>query len=69
MELLAQADSMGYVVGDLSLWPSGAFPDAGLQSIAEGAGVTIANGAAIGGRVVQMKATVYAVADHGTPQH
>lgn len=57
-----------YVVKDLKLW-DGALPDAeGREKIAEGAGLTVSRTLARGNQFLA-KAVVYAVADHGTPQH
>ncbi|MCE9604537.1 MAG: DUF1570 domain-containing protein [Planctomycetia bacterium] len=54
-----------YVVKDLKNWPDGSLPDErGRQSIASGGGVTLSLVLGNSG-----KSTVYAGADHGTPQH
>jgi hypothetical protein len=53
-----------YVVKDLKNWPPNAIPDEGLPNIKAGAGVTVTR--TLGNLA---KATVYAVADRGTPQH
>ncbi|MCA9052265.1 MAG: hypothetical protein KDA75_00435 [Planctomycetaceae bacterium] len=61
-----------YVARDITQWPAAVLgqmdPD-GIASIRGGAGVTQATTALINGRPVDAKAVVYAVADHGTPQH
>lgn len=58
-----------YVVKDLKSWPTGSLPDDyGRAKIAEGAGVTVSRVLSAGDRFVA-DATVYAVADRGTPQH
>ena len=60
-----------FVVRDLGAWPPGAFPPDGLAKIEEGAGVTLTQARVIAGtnQVIAAKATVYAVATRGTPQH
>ncbi len=58
-----------YVVKDLHVWPAGSLDPAGLAKIREGAGVTLVETLTQGNRTVASKAVVYAVADHGTPQH
>ncbi len=60
-----------FVVRDLSVWPPGAFPPEGLDKIEEGAGVTLTQTRVITGtnQIVGAKATVYAIADRGVPQH
>ena len=57
-----------YVVKDLKNWPSGILHPRGLQSIREGAGITLSAKISQGNAFVA-KATVYSVADRGTPQH
>jgi hypothetical protein len=57
-----------YVVEDLKHWTADALHPDGLEKIAQGAGVTISQTLATGSQFVS-KSTVYAVADHGTPQH
>ena len=60
-----------FVVRDLSVWPQGAFPPEGLAKIEEGAGVTLTQTRVVRGtgEIVGAKATVYAVANRGIPQH
>lgn len=58
-----------YVVDDLANWPEGVLHPEGLQSIQQGGGLTITGVRSIGGTKIHAKAVVYAVADHGTPQH
>ncbi|MCX7420236.1 MAG: hypothetical protein NT013_11940 [Planctomycetia bacterium] len=60
-----------FVVRDLSVWPQGAFPPEGLAKIEEGAGVTLTQTRVLRGtgEIVGAKATVYAVANRGIPQH
>jgi len=60
-----------YVVKDLKKWPPGSIDPDGLASIASGGGVTKGQTleSRLTGRPVAAKAIVYAVADHGTPQH
>jgi hypothetical protein len=58
-----------YVVRDLDKWPLGSIPsEDGRAKIASGAGVTITQSISRGNDFVA-KSMVYAVADHGTPQH
>jgi hypothetical protein len=57
-----------YVVKDLHVWPRGAFPDEGWEYLSVGAGVTLGT-TLVSGTTFRSKATVYAVADRGTPQH
>src|SRR5204863_1301611 len=57
-----------YVVKDLRKWPAGAIDPVGLESIEDGAGVTVTRTMSQGGAFLA-KATVYAIADRGTPQH
>lgn len=57
-----------YVVKDLKVWPAGAIDERGLQSIEEQAGVTLGVTRSQGNSFTS-KATVYAVADRGTPLH
>jgi len=58
-----------YVVKDLANWPPGVLHPAGQQSIEQGGGLTITSVTTIAGLKARAKATVYATADHGTPQH
>ena len=60
-----------FVVRDLSLWPPGSLDQEGRAKIEERAGVTLTLARTVRGtnEVVAAKATVYAVADRGTPQH
>ncbi len=62
-----------YVVQDLSLWPPGVLSREGRAKIEERAGVTMTQSRGISdGRttiITGAKATVYAIADRGTPQH
>lgn len=62
-----------FVVRDLAAWPPGVFPPEGRAKIEEGAGVTITQTRGLSdGRTTVLtaaKATVFAVADRGTPQH
>ncbi len=60
-----------FVVRDLSLWPPGSLDPEGRAKIEERAGVTQTLTRVVRGtnEVVAAKATVYAVADRGTPQH
>ncbi|MCY2963613.1 MAG: hypothetical protein NT069_08190 [Planctomycetota bacterium] len=57
-----------YVVKDLSKWPAGSLNPEGLAHIEAGAGVTLGKTMTRGDEFIS-KATVYAVADRGTPQH
>ena len=57
-----------FVVHDLNAWPPGTIPEEGLDSIEGGAGVTVTKSVGSGNAFLA-KATVYAVADRGTPQH
>jgi hypothetical protein len=57
-----------YVVKDLNKWPAGAITGPGLASIEGQAGVTVGRTITNGTSFVS-KATVYAIADRGTPQH
>lgn len=57
-----------YVVKDLNRWPAGAISGPGLASIEGQAGVTVGRTITQGNSFVS-KATVYAIADRGTPQH
>ncbi|MFV0445080.1 MAG: hypothetical protein ACK5Q5_16010 [Planctomycetaceae bacterium] len=61
-----------YVAKDLTSWPQEVLqtmdPD-GMDSILNGAGVTMNTTSLVNGRAVDAVAVVYAVADHGTPQH
>jgi len=64
-----------FVVKDLNVWPQGVLSDEGLDSITTGGGVTVArtmertNGFTGERDIVAAEAVVYAIADHGTPQH
>jgi hypothetical protein len=61
-----------YVVKDLDKWPLDALDPHGRAKIEEGAGVTLTRSASMtvaGTKHVLAKSVVYAVADHGTPQH
>ena len=57
-----------FVVKDLANWPDGTLLPEGRANVAAGGGVTIAQSISDGERF-KAKAVVYAVADHGTPQH
>jgi hypothetical protein len=58
-----------YVVKDLKNWPQGSLHPDGYAKIAAGAGVTLGQTLTSPTGAFLAKATVYAVADHGTPQH
>ena len=58
-----------YVVKDLSHWPADSLEPAGRAKIEQGAGVTLVETLSRGNQTLAAKAVVYAVADHGTPQH
>jgi len=60
-----------YVVRDVSKWPASLLDAKGLQHIQAGGGVTMGQTRqnARTGEVLASRAVVYAVADHGTPQH
>ncbi len=63
-----------YVVRDLDKWPAGVLEPHGRAKIEEGAGVTQTESLTVGGpggtrQRVASKSVVFAVADHGTPQH
>lgn len=61
-----------YVARDISQWPADVLAQMdpqGIAKIEEGAGVTLGTTAFVAGRPVDAVAVVYAVADHGTPQH
>lgn len=60
-----------YVVKDLANWPEGFFPDRALEYLQGNAGVTLTLKSVDRrtGRAVAALPIVYAVADHGTPQH
>jgi len=58
-----------FVVKDLNVWPAGSLDPAGLAKIEQGAGVTQVETLTRGNKTVAAKAVVYAVAEHGTPQH
>lgn len=57
-----------FVVKDLANWPEGTLHPSGRASVLEGGGITISQSVSVGERF-QAKAVVFAVADHGTPQH
>jgi hypothetical protein len=57
-----------YVVRDLKKWPANSLEAEGREKIEHGAGVTISRKLVRGNRYLA-KSVVYAVADHGTPQH
>ncbi len=57
-----------FVVKDLKNWPAGSLEQRGLQSIRAGGGVTLSQ-VLFRGNSFAATATVYAVADRGTPQH
>ena len=58
-----------YVVKDLANWPEGSLDPAGRAKIAQRAGITLVETLNLGSQTLAAKAVVYAVADHGTPQH
>ena len=58
-----------YVVRDLNVWPEGSLEAVGRAKIASGAGVTHVETRYRNGKAIDARAVVYAVADHGTPQH
>jgi len=61
-----------YVARDISAWPDAVLAQmdpGGRRQIEGGAGVTLGRTAYVNGRPIDAEATVYAVADHGTPQH
>ena len=58
-----------YVVKDLANWPADSLDPAGRAKIETGAGITLVETLNQGRRTLAAKAVVYAVADHGTPQH
>jgi hypothetical protein len=65
-----------FVVKDLAAWPPGVFPDAAVDSLTTGGGLTMSQtrssfNAATGKKLAHLgtKSMVYAVADRGTPQH
>lgn len=60
-----------YVVRDESKWPPNVLDAEGLQHIRAGGGVTIGQTQQNSrtGEILASRAIVYAVADHGTPQH
>ena len=60
-----------YVVRDESKWPPNVLDAEGLQHIRAGGGVTLGQTQqnARTGQILASRAIVYAVADHGTPQH
>ncbi len=57
-----------YVVRDLDNWPDGALHPMGRAKIAQQSGVTVTR-AVVRGNRLNAKSVVYAIADHGTPQH
>ena len=57
-----------YVVKDLHKWPDGYLAPEGRRKIEQRAGVTLSRTLASGNRFLA-QATVYAIADHGTPLH
>lgn len=57
-----------FVVDDLKNWPQGAIDSEAVDSILGQAGITLAKGIT-NGRQFNMNAKVYAVSDHGVPQH
>jgi len=57
-----------YVVKDLEKWPAGSLPPAGRAKIASDAGVTVTETLRMSDKSIS-KSVVYAIADHGTPQH
>lgn len=58
-----------YVVEDLSRWPEGSLDQEGLAKIKQRAGITVTETMTQGRRLLAAKSIVYAVAEHGTPQH
>ncbi len=65
-----------FVVKDMAVWPPGVFPDAAVDSLTTGGGLTMSQtrstfNAATGKKLAHLgtKSMVYAVADRGTPQH
>lgn len=58
-----------FVVKDLGKWPAGSLDPQGRYKIEQQAGVTLTDVLSMGGKKVTAKSVVYAVADHGTPQH
>ena len=61
-----------YVAKDIGKWPTDAtaqLEPIGIEMIRAGGGITLGKTALINGRPVDAQAVVYAVADHGTPQH
>lgn len=61
-----------YVAKDIEKWPGDTVAQlepAGIEMIRAGGGLTMGQTALINGRPVDAQAVVYAVADHGTPQH
>ncbi len=60
-----------YVAKDFTRWPAeqvASMDRAGVQSIRRGGGLTVSE-TVVSGNAFRSKATVYAVADRGTPQH
>ena len=57
-----------FVVKDLDKWPAGVLDPQGIESIRGKAGITISLIATLGNQF-EAKSRVYAIADHGTPQH
>lgn len=58
-----------FVVEDLGRWPEGSLDAAGLAKIKQRAGITVTETMTQGKRLLAAKSIVYAVAEHGTPQH
>jgi hypothetical protein len=58
-----------YVVEDLSRWPDGSLEPEGLAKIKQRAGITVNETMTQGKRLLAAKSIVYAVSEHGTPQH
>lgn len=58
-----------YVVEDLGRWPEGSLDPDGLAKIKQRAGVTVTETMTQGKRLLAARSIVYAVAEHGTPQH
>ncbi len=58
-----------FVVEDLGRWPEGSLDPAGLAKIKQRAGITVTETMTQGKRLLAAKSIVYAVAEHGTPQH
>jgi hypothetical protein len=58
-----------FVVDDLKHWPEGSLEAAGRAKIEQKAGITMTQTMSRGKRLLAAKSVVYAVADHGTPEH